>query len=37
MDSLRFDKAYVKDLNNWESKIFEENKDTKDNKNKNEK
>ena len=37
MDSLRFDKTYVKELNNWESKIFEENKDTKDNKNKNEK
>ena len=37
MDSLRFDKTYVKELNNWESKIFEENKDAKDNKNKNEK
>ena len=29
MESLKFDKAYVKELNNWESKIFEENKDEK--------
>ena len=37
MDSLKFDKTYVKELNNWESKTFEEKKDNKDNKNKNEK
>ena len=29
MESLKFDKAYVKELNNWESKILEENKDEK--------
>ena len=34
MDSLKFDKNYVKELNNWESKVFEESKDEK---NKNEK
>ena len=26
MESLQFDKAYVKELNNWESKTFEDNK-----------
>ena len=34
VESLRFDKTYVKELNNWENKIFEETKDKKDNKNK---
>ena len=32
MESLNYDKKYVKDLNNWESKVFENNKDNKDNK-----
>jgi len=32
MESLQFDKAYVKELNNWESKTFEDNKDSKENK-----
>ena len=34
MESIQFDKKYVKELNNWESKVFEEKKD---NKGKNEK
>ena len=36
MESIKFDKDYVKDLNNWESKVFEEKKDDKikDEKNK---
>ena len=36
LESLRFDKTYVKELNNWESKTFEDTKDNKDNKNKKE-
>ena len=36
VESLKFDKAYVKGLNNWENKTFEENKDDKNNKTKNE-
>ena len=36
VESLKFDKAYVKELNNWESKTFEENKDNKTDKPKNE-
>ena len=32
MESLNYDKKYVKELNNWESKTFEENNDDKDKK-----
>jgi len=37
MESLQFDKAYVKELNNWESKTFEDNKESKENKGQNKK
>ncbi len=35
MESLKFDKDYVKELNNWESKVFEDNKEVKNKNDKN--